>query len=414
MDREIAPEVRRKRIVKRAITISVAAAAIIFSFAATVQWLRPSIRRSDVQIARVERGTVEATLQASGVVIPAVEQIVPSPIDARVLRIERRAGDRVRVGDPIVTLDTASTRLDFEKLNEKLTQKRNDAEQLRLRLEEAEASLHAQIEQKNLDGEILRFKAEQNARLFKAGLVSSQENLAAATAKKKNEIELAQLEQALQRARKSAAAQTAAAETDVRLMRNDRQEAQRQLELSMMRADRDGVITSIVTDNGSTIRRGDVVARIADLSSYRVDATISDLHAAELHAGMPVRVRLDEASTLDGTVSSIEPRVESGAVKFHVALDDPSNPKLRNNVRVDVFPVVLRRASGLRLRRGALGTAQFEDAYVVRGSELKRVSVKWGLAGQDFIEPLSGLREGDAVVISNMNEYAGVQTLRLK
>src|SRR5689334_17809103 len=107
MDREIAPEIRRKRIVKRAITILLAAAAIIFSFAATVQWLRPSIRQSDVQIARVDRGTVEATLPASGVVIPAVEQIVPSPIDARVLRIERRAGDHVRVGDPIVTLDTA-------------------------------------------------------------------------------------------------------------------------------------------------------------------------------------------------------------------------------------------------------------------------------------------------------------------
>ena len=129
---------------------------------------------------------------------------------------------------------------------------------------------------------------------------------------------------------------------------------------------------------------------------------------------MPVRVRVDDTTTLDGTVTSIEPRVESGAVKFHIALDDPSNSKLRNNVRVDVFPVVSRRAGVLRLKRGALGTAQFEDAYVVRGSELKRVSVTWGMAGQDFIEPLSGLREGDAVVISNMNDYAGAQTLRLK
>jgi len=52
------------------------------------------------------------------------------------------------------------------------------------------------------------------------------------------------------------------------------------LQLAMMHADRDGVVTSIVEDAGAMIHKGDVVARIADLSSYRVDATISDIHAA--------------------------------------------------------------------------------------------------------------------------------------
>ena len=58
MDREIAPEVRRQRIVKRAMTIAIATAAIIFSFAATLSWLRPSIRRADIRTARVDRKSV--------------------------------------------------------------------------------------------------------------------------------------------------------------------------------------------------------------------------------------------------------------------------------------------------------------------------------------------------------------------
>src|SRR5256714_6872279 len=414
MDREIAPEVRRTRITKRWITIAVAIAAVIFSFAATVEWLKPSIRRSEIQIARVERGTIEATLQASGTVIPAIEQVVPSPIDARVLRIERRAGDRVRVGDPLVTLDTASTRLEFVKLNETLTQKQNDSEQLRLHLEDTEASLKAQIEQKRLDGEIFRFKAEQKVRFFKEGLVSSQENLAAATAAKKNAIELTQLEEALQRARKTAAAQTAAAETGVRMVRNDRQEAQRQLDLSMMRSDRDGVITWVIDAPGATIRKGDVVARIADLSSFRVDASISDIHAAEIASGMPVHVRVDESLTVDGTISTVDPRIESGVMKFHVALDPRAAPRLRSNARVDVYVVTDRRTNALRIRRGALGQGDTEDVYVVRNNVVMPAPVRWGIGGHDYIEPLAGLAEGDEVVISNMNDYAGVKSLRLK
>ena len=300
------------------------------------------------------------------------------------------------------------------KLDETLTQKQNDSEQLRLHLEDTEASLKAQIEQKKLDGEIFRFKAEQNARLFKEGLVSSQENLAAATAAKKNAIELTQLEEALQRARKTAAAQTAAAETGVRMVRNDRQEAQRQLDLSMMRSDRDGVITWVIDAPGATIRKGDVVARIADLSSFRVDASISDIHAAEIASGMPLHVRIDESLMVDGTISTVDPRIESGVMKFHVALDPSAAPRLRSNARVDVYVVTDRRVNALRIRRGALGQGDKEDVYVVRNNVLMPVSVRWGIGGHDYIEPLAGLAEGDEVVISNMNDYAGVKSLRLK
>src|SRR5205085_11641125 len=102
MDREITEDVRRRRIVRRVATAAVAVAAIAFSLAATVQWLRPSIKRSAIQTARVERGSVDATLQASGTVVPATEQVVSSPVEARVLRIVRRAGDRVKAGDEVI------------------------------------------------------------------------------------------------------------------------------------------------------------------------------------------------------------------------------------------------------------------------------------------------------------------------
>ena len=414
MDRIIAPEIRRNRIAKRAAIFAIAIGAAAFSIAAAVQWLRPSLRLRDLQIARVERGSVDATLQATGTIIPAVEQVVSSPVEARVLRIVRRAGDRVRAGDELVALDTSASRLDVERLDDRVAQKESEAAQTKLKLEETLASLRAQIEQKKLDGEILRYRAQQNAKLSREGLVAETENLAAATAAKKSEIELAQLREALTRAQRSGDAQLTAASLEVRTLRNDRDESRRQLALAMMRADRDGVVTSIVQDAGATIRRGDVVARIADLSSYRVVASIADMHAAELAPGQRVRVKLDDATSIGGRIDSIDPRIENGAAKFTVVLDQPSHAKLRNNVRVDVFVITGRRDDVLRVRRGALGNSDSEDVFVVRGDELVRTRVRWGLAGEEMLEVRNGLSAGDQVVVTNMTDYVSMQRIRTK
>jgi len=414
MDREISPDVRRRVLMKRVVTAAVAVAAIVFSFAATMTWLRPSIRRQDIQTAIVERGPVDATLQASGTIIPAVEQVVSAPLESRVLRIVRRAGDRVRAGDVIVELDTTSARLALERLDEQIAQKQNEQSQLRLRLDDSLALLRAQIEQKALDADIAKFKEAQNDRLHKEGLVAEQETLVASTTAKKSGIELTQLREALARAERSAQAQLAAGEIGAQLLRKERGEAKRQLDLAMMRADRDGVVTWIVPTAGAAVRNGEVMARIADLSSFRVSATIADMYVNRLAPGMRVRVRLDEATTLDGTIASVEPRVENGQAKFFAELDDRTNPKLRNDVRVDVFALVGRRGDALRVKRGALGQTDNERVFVKRGGRLVAVPVRWGLAGENEIEILSGLAAGDEVVISNMTDYAGVKELRLQ
>lgn len=414
MDREISSEVRRRKVLRQVVVALIALVAIAFFFAATVQWLRPSIRRRDIQTARVERGSVDATLQASGTVMPAVEQAISSPIEARVLRIVRRAGERVRAGDELVALDTSATRLEAGRLNAQVQQKQSELAQLRLQSENALASLRATLEQKQLDADILEFKAQQSRKLHEEGLAAAQDDMAAATAAKKSRIELVQLRDQLARQQRIDQAQIAAASAALQSLVNDRDESQRQVQLAMMNADRDGVLTSIVDDAGAMIRRGDVVARIADLSSFRVDATISDAHAAEIAPGMPVRVKVDESTTVTGSISTIEPRIDGGVVKFHVRLDDSSNPRLRNNVRVDVFVVTGHRQDVLRLRRGVLGAGERENVYVIRDGEAARVPVRWGLAGEQFIQPLDGLREGDEVVISNMSDYEGVGRVRVR
>jgi len=413
MDVEITPEVRRRKVVRRVVAIVIAIAAVAFLLAWTVEWLRPSVRRDAIQIARVERGAVEATVQANGTVVPLVEQVVSSPVEARVLRVGRRAGDHVRAGDELLTLDTAASRLDAARLEDRVTQLENTSAELRLRLEDSIANLEAQVEQKKLDVQILHYTSEQKTKLRADGLIAEQDALAAAAAAKKSDIELRQLEEARTRALRSRDMQLAASQADISTSRRDRDEAKRQLELAMLRADRDGVLTSIVNEAGATIRRGDVLARIADLSAYRVDASISDIHAARLAAGMRARVKL-EGATIGGVIDSVDPRIVDGVVRFTITLDQPSHALLRNNLRVDVAVVTGRRTNVLTVRRGALARTNTDHAFVVRGSSAFRVPVRFGLGSDDTIEILDGLQEGDEVVISNMSDFDEVKEVRLK
>ncbi|HSY49913.1 MAG TPA: HlyD family efflux transporter periplasmic adaptor subunit [Thermoanaerobaculia bacterium] len=414
MDREIAQTVRTRRVARRVIVAVVAAAALIFCVAATVSWLRPSVRRSDLQIARVERGAVDATIEASGTVVPEIETVISSPVEARALRIQHRAGDRLHAGDAILTLDTSATKLDLDKLNDAVAQKESALAQARLKAEEQLAGAGAALEQAQLDSDILKLKAEQNVRMHAEGLVSSQDELVAVTAKKKNDIEIAQLRDALARTRRTTEAQISAAQLDLRTAQKERDQSARQLNLAMARTDQEGVLTWVLPEVGSTVRKGDILARVADLSAYRVVGTIPDVHASKLAAGMRAHVKLDDATTIDGTISSIDPRMENGVATFYVELDQRAHARLRNNLRVDVFPILGSRGHVLRLRRGALGQGEREDVYVVRGNTLVRTPVHWGLTGDEQIQPIDGLREGDEVVISNMNDYQGIKELRLR
>ena len=411
MDREIAPEIRQRRHIRRVATIAVAAAAVIFSLAATVSWLRPSIRRRDVQTARVERGSVYASVQAGGIVVPAVETVMSSPIEARVLRINHRAGDSLHRGDEILTLDTSATRVDAERLQDTVAQRESELAKLKLQIDENLATLRSQIEQKKLDGEILRYNAERDAKLHAAGLVATQQDLASATAAKKNELEIGQLREALVRAQRSGEAQIEAATAALRSARNERDQSQRQVQLAMTRSDRDGILTWVVPEVGAMVRRGDVIARVADLSTFRVVATIADAHASKLSAGAEVRVRLDDATSIQGTITSIEPRMENGVAKFYVDLQQASHTKLRNQLRVDAFVVTERRAGTLRVRRGSLGDTDF--LFVIKGRTATRTPVRFGLMGEDSVE-VSGVREGDEVIISSMTDYSGTKQLQIK
>ena len=102
MDREIDTRTRYRALLKRLLV----PAAVIASVGLLLSWgtglLRPSVKRSSIRTAVVDQGPVDACLSATGTVVPETEQVLSSPVDARLHaraqegrdRGERRRSDR--------------------------------------------------------------------------------------------------------------------------------------------------------------------------------------------------------------------------------------------------------------------------------------------------------------------------------
>jgi len=414
MDRELEAGYRYRRLGRRA-AFGVGIVALCVAVMVLLPgWLRPSVARERIRTGRVDRGLVEGIVEASGTVVPAFEGVISSPVEARVEKVLKRPGDLVRAGDEILRLDTSSAKLDLGKIEDQLARKANEQQQLRISLERSLAELRGQIEAQKLDVEAFGYRAEQNRKLRADGLVSEQIFKASEVEAKKAQIQLAQLQASVANAHRSTDAQLQGVELDLATLRKERDDAQRLLERATTRSDRPGVLTWVVLQEGTTVRRGDVIARIADLDSFRVEGTVSDIHSSSLHAGQSVRVKLDE-QTLDGRLASIDPTIENGAVKFKVDLENPRYPKLRNALRVDVLVVTDVRANTLRVPKGpfAQGGAT-EDVFVVQGDHAVRRRARLGLTGYDCFEVIDGLEPGEEVILSDMKDYTHLERVNFK
>ncbi len=414
MDREIDSGYKRKKLVQRILLIVVPLAAAAAVFIWGPELIRPSIARDRVRTARVEKGSIEAAIAASGLVVPEFEQVLSSPVNARVLRILKRPGANVSNGDSILQLDLNESVLALEKLGQQIEIKQNQQSRARLDLENTLINLENQWEIKNLEYKSARAATARNQELFRQGLLSEERLSEIRLAEEKTRFELKQLEESKQKARQLTRTQLDGLALEMKTLEGERAEARRQLELATTKADRSGVLTWVVNEEGATVSKGAVLARIADLSTFRVEATVSDVHAGRIATGQPAVVRIND-QLLSGTVSRINPAVNNGVITLFITLDERSSPLLRSNLRVDVSIITDHKNQVLKIRKGPFaGGEGLRDIFVIRGDTAIKTSARFGVSGAEHYEVVQGLLEGDEVIISDMSDYQHAREVRLK
>lgn len=414
MDREVEPEYVRKQKSRRWV-IGIFSVVILIS---GVYFLRRSLQgtmeASRIRTGIVQIGDVENTLTATGEIIPAYEQIITSPIRASIRRILLTPGTPVSPGQAIVDLDKSLTEIESEKFKDQLALKRNSIEQLRMKLDKDlfDAEINDKIKSLNINKLLADF--EDARRLQKVGGGTGEDITRAENALKIAELEKKQLENDLRYNRESMGASLKETELGAQIEGNNLKELQHKLKMADIVADRKGVLTWVNENIGSSVSEGEMLAKVADLGSFRIDGSCSDVYADQVKTGLPVIVKLNE-TLLRGAITQVKPSIKNGIIEFKVQLDNAKNESLRPNMKVEVFIITNRSPNTLRVANGPTFNGKRKQfVYVLKDGIAYRREVEVGLSNFDFVEIKSGLEKGENVIITDMSQFENMEEISIQ
>lgn len=415
MDKELSIHEVRKQKSKNWLIGIVALVVILLIVWLLRNTLSSSISKSEIRTAVAEMGAVENTLTASGEVQPEFEQVITSPITAVIQQVFLDAGSNIKAGEKILELDKEATQLTFDKEKDEVDLKRNKVVKLRLDLDKSFYDLKISDSIKAMKITSLRADVENAKRLQKAGggtreaIETAEMNLRIA------ELEKKQLENDIKIKQQTMRADIKESELSAQIQEKQLMEYQSKLQKANIIATRSGVLTYVNKNLGSKVSEGEILARLADLGSFKIIGAISDNYADQVKIGMPVIIRINDTQ-LRGSLTNIQPSVQNNILSFDVALDSKSTHLLRPKLKVEVYLITAAQQNVVRVANGpAFKGASMQEVFVLRkdGKAEKR-TVKVGLANFDYVEIIEGIKPGETVIISDLSEYKNTKELEIK
>ena len=230
------------------------------------------------------------------------------------------ANQKVKAGDPLVTLDNGDYRLAEEQAEAQIATQKLSLDRLDAQIDGAKASLTQAEAQKTAMQAAVRGAevAEQRARELNAKSVGTTASLdSAQVALDQAKANLAGADANIVAARANISvlvAQRAEAESTVRSLELSRDKASRDLGFTVLKAPYDGVVGNIAVQVGDLVSAGQRLAALVPVEDLYVEANFKETQIAGLVPGSKVHLHVDayEEDDIVGTVQSIAPA--SGSV----------------------------------------------------------------------------------------------------
>lgn len=414
MDREISKEVQRKEQRKQFIRIGTAVGGFIVLIVVVISMLQTSLKRKDLNISTVDKGVIEVSVSASGKVIPAFEEIINSPINSRIVEVYKRGGDSVDVGTPILKLDLQSAETEYNK--------QLDEEQMKsLQLEQQRVTNHNKLSEMEMNLKVSRMELDRKA--VELRNERYLDSLGAGTTDKVRQVELdynvsilklKEDEQKYKNEQALAEADLKVKELELNIFRKSLAETRRTLEDAQIRSPRKAILTYVNNEIGSQIGQGAKVAIVSDLSHFKIEGEIADTYGDRIAAGSKAVIKIG-SEKLDGTVSDVTPLSKNGVISFTVQLEEDYHKRLRSGLKTDVYVMNAVKDDVLRIANSSyyVGKGEYE-LFVVNGNQLLKRKVQLGDSNFEYVEVVSGLQEGDQVIVSDMNAYKDKNKLKIE
>jgi HlyD family secretion protein len=374
------------------------------------------IERSTVFTDRVKRGDLVRQVPAQGTLVPDHVTWLSAASGGRVAKIAVRPGAEVEPETVVIVLANAD--LELAALEAERAAATADAALVALDVRSDVDGKQAATTVATLRGELSHANetAKTADRLASAGVMSSLER---ADAKSKAEVlgeRVAGEEQRARMLESGRARQLAAQRAELARLREIAALARARVAALVIKAGVRGVVQDIPLENGQWVSVGAVLGKIAEPGRLKGELRVSEAEAAEVGRGLSVRFENGGAS-FRGRVERVDPSVAKGSVKLEVAIEDalPAGARADQNVTAWIEVETLRDVLYVGRPAGALprSSAQVFRLDSDPGSA-SRTSIRLGRGSAREIEVLSGLAEGDEIVISDVVVPEATARIRFK
>lgn len=405
MDRALDPRpARRKRMIAFGCVGGILLLAIAF-WSSSFTTSRVRVEAAKVTFGTVEKGVFREFIPVTGTVQPIHTVFLDALEGGTVKHRFVEDGTHVKAGDPIIELSNPQLHMDAINREAQLLDQQNNLRNTRLAMDQQTTRLKDDL--LNLDKELKRLERDGriDERLVKDSLLarntymSNQENLQymrekrkllAANVRSDSLFRLSQLG--------SITSSLELIDQNLRFLREN-------LQNLVIKAPIDGQLSGLNVELGQTRQRGERIAQIDVLESFKVRARIPEhyvsritigLHGTFTHAGREHAIE----------VFKVYPEVSNG--EFDVDLRFVGEkPEVRRGQTFQVRLQLSEDMEAVMLPRGPF----FQDTggqwvYVrhAEGTATKR-DVKLGRQNPDMYEVLEGLQPGDRVVTSRYTAF---------
>ncbi|WP_201582264.1 efflux RND transporter periplasmic adaptor subunit [Psychrobacter immobilis] len=426
----------RKISKKSAIKWGVIALIIIALGALAYSFFKPKETTPNYLTAIAEMGDIENNVMASGKVKALNTVDVGAQVSGEVTRLFVEVGDEVKKGDLIAQIyqvtqknNLSNEQASLEQSEAALQSARAESLSRQAALKSAYADLASrQSELKQAQSDFMRLQS-----LVAIDAISQQEYDTQATSVETAKAAVANARAAIETAKAAIATTEANINSQQAALRKSQTNvstAQEDLSYSTIRAPMAGTVVSVTTEQGTTVNANQTaptIVTLADLSTVRINAQISEADVINVQAGLPVYFNIigNPDQKFDSVLKAIEPAPESisdtsstDAAIYYVGYIEVPNTdrRFRIDMTAQVYIVIDQAKNTLLIPSAALQPAgntkntksRNEDPNVktskVRvlkadGQVVEQI-VKTGINNRVNVQILNGLNKGDEVILS--------------
>lgn len=412
-DVQLAPRSKRTRNLVGGGSILLLLVALWVAVPAVNRWssTSASIPYDRLRIAEVMRADLVRDVSVQGRVVAAVSPTLYAPAGGTItLRVE--AGAAVDEDQVLAIVDSP---------------------ELETRLHQAQAALEEQemeLERQRIESKQLALEKRKGADLADVALVAAQREMRRAEeANNRGVIPVIDYEKAKDDLRNAELAhEHAVADADLfderltfelrakELARNRQrllvEDLQRQVSELAIRSPVAGIVGDLLVDQRAAVSRDTPVMAVVDLSRFEIDAQIPESYADDLAIGMQAEIVIGNEK-YSGQLVAVSPEIAAGQVRSRIRFSGDMPPNIRQNQRLTTRVLLEERPAVLTLQRGQfLETGGGRVAYVLRDDDIaERRPITIGGRSLSAVEITSGLREGDRVIISSIDQFRGAETV---